>query len=267
MMRHVALRAVQAICAATGPGWRIWPVVFTALLLAGLGTRSAAAQPSCALSLVLAIDFSSSIDSEESDLQLRGLARALASDPVRNAIKQVGGIQIHAFEWSGRNQQVQIAPWEFIDTDASVVAFAQKLIGHQRAHDDFPTALGHAVGHAAIELGRAPRQCARRVIDVSGDGVNNEGFDTPSAYRHFPFEGVIVNGLVIAGAWPDPVVYYRSRVKRGPGAFVEVAESFRDYEDAMKRKLLREILGNAFSGLGHKQAVGPFASVHIWNQD
>ena len=35
--------------------------------------------------------------------------------------------------------------------------------------------------------------------------------------------------------------YYRDRVIRGPGAFVEVANDFNDYREAMKRKLLREI--------------------------
>jgi Ca-activated chloride channel family protein len=85
------------------------------------------------------------------------------------------------------------------------------------------------------------------VIDVSGDGVNNEGFEPKLAYRHFNFSDVTVNGLVIQGADPDPVAYYRAEVIRGPGAFVMVASDFVDYETAMKRKLLREINGAGFA--------------------
>ena len=63
------------------------------------------------------------------------------------------------------------------------------------------------------------------------------------AYRNFDFANVTVNGLVIKGADPDPVAYYRAEVIHGPGAFVEIAADFDDYEAAMKRKLLREING------------------------
>ena len=167
---------------------------------------------------------------------------------LRGAIKRVGGIQINAFEWSGRNQQVQMVPWTFVDDDFSILKAARMLDGHRRAHNDYPTALGHALGYAAVTMSRAPRSCRRRVIDVSGDGVNNDGYQANTAYRHFSFDGIIVNGLVIAGAEPDPVGHYRTRVLRGPGAFLEIAAGFHDYEEAMRRKLLREILGNALAG-------------------
>ena len=227
---------------------RLVVIVSLAAILLGTETDRASGQSGCALSLVLAVDFSSSIDEEESHLQTRGLARALASEAVRGAIKRVGGIQINAFEWSGRNQQVQMVPWTFVDDDFSILKAARMLDGHRRAHNDYPTALGHALGYAAVTMSRAPRSCRRRVIDVSGDGVNNDGYQANTAYRHFPFDGIIVNGLVIAGAEPDPVGHYRTRVLRGPGAFLEIAAGFHDYEEAMRRKLLREILGNALAG-------------------
>jgi hypothetical protein len=91
-------------------------------------------------------------------------------------------------------------------------------------------------------LRRAP-PCDRRVIDVSGDGRGNDGFGPQAAYRAFDFAGVTVNGLAIAGAGEDVVAYYRTQVAHGPHAFVEVAAGFEDYARAMRRKLLREILG------------------------
>ncbi|WP_394688598.1 DUF1194 domain-containing protein [Hoeflea sp.] len=203
----------------------------------------AVSQPLCGLSLVLALDVSSSVDDEEFALQTRGLAAALRDPAVRNSIRAAGGIQATAFEWSGRRQQVDITPWSLLSFDTDIFAFADRIETHQRAYREFPTALGYALGYAATRLRDAPLDCVRSVIDVSGDGVNNEGFEPELAYRHFRFSDATVNGLVIQGADPDPVAYYRTEVIRGPGAFVMVASDFRDYEAAMKRKLLREING------------------------
>jgi hypothetical protein len=81
---------------------------------------------------------------------------------------------------------------------------------------------------------------------MAGDGANNEGFAPHAAYAEFPFEGVTVNGLVVEGeddqAEIDLQTFYRNEVLRGPGAFLEVADGFEDYERAMRRKLERELL-------------------------
>lgn len=95
--------------------------------------------------------------------------------------------------------------------------------------------------------------CLRQVVDVSGDGVNNEGFPPASAYRAFDYARITVNGLVVRGADPDPVPYYTREVIRGSGAFVEVAETYADYERAMARKLLREISGAPLAALAGEQ--------------
>lgn len=192
---------------------------------------------------MLALDVSSSVNPAEFTLQTGGLARALRDPAVRRSIIAAGGIQAMALEWSGRDQQVDIAPWSLLAGDADISKFADRIETHQRVHTEFPTALGYALGHAATRLRKAPLNCARAVIDVSGDGVNNEGFEPLLAYRNFDFSNVTVNGLVIRGADPDPVAYYRAEVIHGPGAFVMVASGFDDYETAMKRKLLREING------------------------
>jgi hypothetical protein len=158
-------------------------------------------------------------------------------------------MQAMAFEWSGRTQVVDVVPWTFLRSETDIFAFAGVIEAHERGFDEFPTALGYALGHSAIRLSRAPLRCARSVVDVSGDGVNNEGYEPALAYKNFDFSNVTVNGLVITGEKPDPVEYYREEVIRGPGAFVEVARDFSDYEAAMKRKLLREINGAALSFL------------------
>lgn len=209
----------------------------------------------CPLALIIAMDGSSSVDAREHALQLQGLAHALQDPEVVDAISSVGGIWFSSFEWSGRYQQVMQVDWSFLDGEESAKAAAAKLARSGRSFNEFPTALGYALGYAAIHLNKAPEKCARRVIDVAGDGVNNEGFGPASAYHAFPFEGIVVNGLAIKGARPDPVAYYRHSVIRGPGSFVEVASSFDDYASAMKRKLLREVGTSYYTELQPRKGV------------
>jgi hypothetical protein len=210
-----------------------------------------AAQPAgaCSLSLVLAMDGSASVDAREHALQLNGLADALRDPDVVQAIEAVGGIWVTSFEWSGRHQQLQQLTWRNLTDLASAVEAAEILRKSPRGYTEFPTAIGYALGHAAVRMQKAPQPCARKVIDVAGDGINNDGFSPASAYRAFDFDGITVNGLVISGEEDPPVRYYRTNVIRGPGAFVEVAASYDDYAEAMKRKLLREIFGSGYASL------------------
>ncbi len=218
-------------------------VLTAAICLAGLPAEA------CSLSLVLAMDGSASVDSREHSLQLNGLANALSDPEVVQAIDAVGGIWVTSFEWSGRHQQQIQLKWQHIHDTASAEAAADMLRQAPRGYTEFPTAIGYALGYAAVQMQKVPATCARKVIDVAGDGINNEGFEPASAYRAFDFEGVTVNGLVIAGADTAPVDYYKNNVVKGPGAFVEVAVDYDDYARAIKRKLIREIFGSGYASL------------------
>ncbi|MEP3049658.1 MAG: DUF1194 domain-containing protein [Roseibium sp.] len=208
--------------------------------------QSAAA---CSLALVLAMDGSASVDQREHRLQLNGLADALRDPDVVQAILAVGGIYITSFEWSGRYQQQQQLGWRYLSDAISAQGAAEKLRKAARGYTEFPTALGYALGHASLLLQKAPQTCRRKVIDIAGDGSNNDGFGPSSAYKAFDFENVTVNALVIAGMDELLVDYYRSKVIKGPGAFVEVAGTYNDYAEAMKRKLIREIFGSGYASL------------------
>jgi Ca-activated chloride channel family protein len=224
---------------------RVLPALF-ALVLASLAPKPA---PACSLSLVLAMDGSASVDAREHALQLNGLAEALRDPEVVAAIEAVGGIWVTSFEWSGRYQQLQQLGWKHLSDAASAAEAAEILRRAPRGFTEFPTAIGYALGHAAVQLRKAPADCARKVVDVAGDGINNDGFGPQSAYKAFDFAGVTVNGLVISGPDAPPVDYYRTNVIRGPGAFIELAASYDDYAAAMKRKLLREIFGSGYAAL------------------
>jgi len=217
--------------------------VLVAVLLAG------PAEARCRLALALGLDISSSVDDREYALQIGGLADALESAEVIEAILTPEGTHIvaAAYEWSGYPQQDVIVGWTVLDSEGAIRGFAARLRAHPRPYWDFATALGKGVEFGARLLGAAP-SCARQVIDISGDGVNNVGVDPTYFYASGLFAGITVNGLVIQGAQPDPVEYYRTNVIHGPGAFLAVARDFEDYRQVIKRKLLREIASDLVLG-------------------
>ncbi|MEL6241430.1 MAG: DUF1194 domain-containing protein [Pseudomonadota bacterium] len=199
----------------------------------------------CRLALLLALDVSSSVDMVEDDLQRGGLAAALVAPEVRAAfLAGPDPVALAVFEWSGRYNQEIILDWTLIDSPAALTRVSETVRQSRRQHNEFPTALGYALGFGAEMLQRAP-QCLFQTIDVAGDGQNNEGFGPALAYDEFPFEGVTVNGLVVNAADFEAetglINFYRTEVLRGPGAFLEVAQGFEDYERAMRRKLEREL--------------------------
>lgn len=200
----------------------------------------ATAAQDCPLALVLAQDVSSSVDEEEYILQRDGLAAALQSEDVKAAILGNGGIALTVYEWSGRRQSAVILDWVMLRSDADITAASNHLRQAIRSNHRFPTALGYALGFGAGLMAKAPA-CDRKVIDLSGDGITNDGFWPALAYKHFPFDGITVNALAVLGSDPDVVDHFTYEVLRGPGAFLETAPGYAGYERAMTRKLYREI--------------------------
>ena len=200
------------------------------------------AQAACKLALAMGLDISSSVDRDEYRQQIEGLAAALTAPTVVDAILRPEGSHIAAavYEWSGYRQQNVVIGWTVLDSPGAINAFAARLAGHRRVHSEFPTALGKGVEFGARLLSHAP-ECTRRTIDISGDGQNNDGVGPEYFVGTGLLAGITVNGLVIRGAVPDPVAYYRASVRHGDDAFVIVAEGFSDYRRAMEEKLLREI--------------------------
>lgn len=215
--------------------------IATALCLAG----APASAVECRLALVLAMDVSSSVDAREDALQRGGLAAALIAPEVERAFLAAPlPVALAVYEWSGRNQQSLLLDWSLIRSAADLRDAAAAISGSERSHDEFPTAMGYALGFGA-GLFRTGPDCLFRTIDMAGDGENNAGFGPAQAYAEFPFAGVVVNGLVINGADFEGEInlieYYAREVLHGPGAFLEVAQGFADYERAMRRKLEREL--------------------------
>lgn len=218
------------------------PAVFAGLT-ALLPVQGVAAE--CRLALLLAVDVSSSVDAAEDALQRGGLAAALAAPEVQDAFFAADlPVALAAYEWSGRYNQEVLLDWLIVKDPATLLGAAQTIANSTRSHNDFPTAMGYALGFGAGMFETAPR-CLHQTLDMAGDGQNNEGFSPIQAYNAFPFEGVTVNGLVVNGADFEAetglIAFYKGQVIRGPGAFVEIAQGFEDYERAMRRKLEREL--------------------------
>jgi len=215
---------------------------------------SAAGAAECRLALLLALDVSSSVDAAEDQLQRGGLVSALISPEVQAAFFAADQpVALAAYEWSGRYNQQLLLDWTLIDSQAALVRAAEILAASKRSYNEFPTAMGYALGHGARLLERGP-QCWRKTIDMAGDGQNNEGFGPQIAYREFPFQGVTVNGLVVNAADFEGevglIAFYQGEVLHGPGAFMIVANGFDDYERAMRQKLERELAPPAIGALG-----------------
>lgn len=228
-------------------------MVIRAALLALSALAAPAGAVECRLALVLAMDVSSSVDAAEDALQRSGLARALLAPNVQAAF--LAGdlpVALAAYEWSGRYNQKLLVDWRLIEGPGDLFAVAEAIGRSKRSHNDFPTAMGYALGYGANLLSRAPA-CLFRTLDMAGDGENNEGFPPRAAYAEFPFRDVTVNGLVINGADFEGEItlidFYRTQVIRGPGAFIEIANGFEDYERAMRRKLERELRPRVIGGL------------------
>lgn len=226
-------------------------MIRTALICLALMVWAPSAQ-ACRLALVLAMDVSSSVNAEEDTLQRQGMAAALVAPQVQAAFFATDEpVALAVFEWSGRYNQLILQDWVLVDSPQRLHDIASRVSSTPRSHSNYPTALGHAVGFASTMLQRAPI-CDAQTVDVSGDGPNNDGFGTDSAYAAFPFDAVTINGLVINVIedmeareaqfdQDDLVSYYTRNVIRGPGAFVQTADGFEDFARAMEVKLIREL--------------------------
>lgn len=205
------------------------------------------AEAACRLALVLALDVSGSVDAVEYRQQLHGIAGALESEAVTAALLSEPGrpVALSVFEWSSSRYQRQVLPWTLLHDRKAIGLGAGRLRAVTRVTAPRTTGLGGALEASARALAEAP-PCERQVVDVSGDGKNNDWPEPGRALAAAAFQRITVNALVIlpgrGSADPEGLVaYFRARILHGPGAFLEVANGFSDYARAMTRKLLREV--------------------------
>ncbi len=198
------------------------------------------------LELVLAVDASASVSGEEFDLQVRGLAEAFRHRSVVQAIRAAGdlGLAVALIQWADYRQHTLSVDWTVVRDAAGARQFAKQIDGVTRAVAG-NTAIGGAIEFAILQLEGNGYAGRRKVIDVSGDGRNNQG---PAAWlvRNLAVaRGITVNGLAILNEDPTLDRYYVTNVIGGPGAFVMTANDYVAYRLAILAKLVKEITGPA----------------------
>ena len=191
------------------------------------------------LELALLVDVSGSVDANEYALQKGGYVQAFQSAGIQNLIANAtGGIAVTYIEWSSANEQAQLVGWTHLEDAADANAFAAAINGTSRAFSGL-TAPGSAINFAAPLFANNGFE-GRSVIDVSGDGEENDGANTATARNTALANGIdAINGLAIGGA--GLVAWYDANIKGGSNAFVIGVSQFDQFAGAVATKIGREI--------------------------
>ena len=214
------------------------------------GAPPARAQTEVDLALVLAVDISYSMDVEEQALQREGFAEAFRSPLVHDAIRRgmLGRIAVTYVEWAGASDQSVIVPWTVLDNPEGIMAFAHRIASTplRRAQR---TSIAGAIDFSVRHLEKSGVEAARRVIDVSGDGPNNQGRIVTQSRDDAVAKGITINGLPLMLRRPGYLdipeldTYYRDCVIGGQGAFLVPVRGREQFPQAIKTKILLEIAG------------------------
>lgn len=220
--------------------------------------------------LVLAVDVSDSVDEDRYRLQMEGIAQALEDDGVIAAITSgpKGGIALALVEWADR-ADVTI-DWQFVRNPQDAHGVAQRIRSLKHKRGDYTCLARTLATIGESVLGTLPVPAARKVVDVSGDGIDNcDDADASDAARDaLASQGVTINGLPIivrgendivgAGAYRAPGyglrqrtwgadsattldAWYGHHVIAGPAAFLHVARGYEDFGRAFRQKFVTEI--------------------------
>jgi len=200
--------------------------------------------------LVLAVDVSRSMSDSELDIQREGYASAIRHPDVIAAIKQgaYGRIAVTMFEWAADFHKSDVFGWTLIENNDDAEALAQIIletpaIGRNR------TSISGAIRRGIELIETSPYQGFRKVIDISGDGPNNQGEVVLAARNAALAKKIAINGLPLM-TYGDPGfglymedldIYYRDCVTGGPGSFIVPVNSWDQFPEAVRRKLVQEI--------------------------
>ena len=230
---------------------------FASLLLAWavLTTAPARAEIEVDLALVIAVDVSFSMDPDEQSLQREGFIEAFRSPIVHDAIRRgaVGRIAVSYMEWAGAGDQRLVLPWTVIESREGANDFADQL-SRKPTRRASRTSISGAIDYAVKMQEESGVSAIRRVIDVSGDGPNNQGRSVLAARADAIARNMTINGLPImlkdAGYFDiqDLDLYYRDCVIGGQGAFMVPAKDKAQFRDAVKTKIIMEIASAPVAG-------------------
>jgi hypothetical protein len=222
--------------------WCLRAVLLLVVCVAGASPVRAQLPP-VDLELVLAVDCSRSIDDSEFALQVQGYAEAFRHPSVLRAI-QSGmrrSIAVTYVQWAGPFLQTQAIGWTLINDGESALEFADRFQAAPRGFYGGGTSLSGVIDYSKTLFPKSGFNGRRRVIDISGDGINNSGRMATSARDDALREGITINGLAILTEIGGLDNYFRENIMGGEGSFVLAAEDFASFAQAILNKLIREI--------------------------
>jgi hypothetical protein len=210
------------------------------------------------LALVLAVDVSTSMDRDEQDLQRRGYVEAFRSPLVHQAIHQgmLGRIAVTYVEWAGAHPRFQnvVVPWTVLESSKDSISFADRL-SRAPIHRVAGTSISEAIEFSLALISSGHLLAGRGVIDISGDGSNNQGPLITEARDRAVARGITINGLPIMLREPDPRenatldAYYRDCVIGGSNAFMIPVRERHQFLNETRAKIVREIANEPEPGL------------------
>jgi hypothetical protein len=213
------------------------------------GVWSVHAETEVDLALVLAVDVSLSMETDEQELQRQGFVEALRSPEVHEAIRKgmLGRIAVVYVEWAGAAYQEVVVPWTVIEQPADALDFATRLAQSPTRRIGY-TSISGAIDFSLRQLRESGVQPVRQVIDISGDGANNQGRMVTLARDEALAQGITINGLPLMlkrsdSLWDieDLDLYFRDCVIGGPGAFMIPVREKHQFAEAIRAKIVREI--------------------------
>lgn len=216
--------------------------------------------------LVLAVDVSLSMSPDELEIQRRGYATALTDEAVLRAIADGihGKIAITYVEWAGTNSQVVVVPWTLVANRADAEHVVARLTARP-PNSARRTSISAALEFGADLFAESGFDGTKRVIDISGDGPNNQGAPVPLVRDAVIKQGIVINGLPLMtnGGMEtsydirDLDQYYRDCVIGGPGAFMIPVNGWEQFPEAVRRKLVLELAGAASPQWAAEEAAHP----------
>lgn len=232
------------------------------LIAATAATPATAAEPvrqSVDLALVLLTDVSNSMDGREYAMVKEGYKAAFSDPEVIAAIlSNSKGVAVAYVEFSGAGEFMVVRGWDVLSSSSSAHSFGDAIAAAPRTSDG-NTALAASLRNAAELLSTGEFGSARRIIDVASDEDSDQGRSAP-VRDAVVASGITINALPFINDRPigtydghmsyanaqwglqTTADFYRRDIIGGPGSFLIEVRDYAAFGEALKRKLLRELI-------------------------
>ena len=217
-----------------------------ALALALIATPAKAQQ--CDVNLLTGLDVSASVGASGIEMQVAGMAEALSSPPVVQAMTSGprGCVGFALFLWAD-GQFPTLVDWRVISSPASAEQVAKEIAGsgsfavHEatRAAGTL-TNISTALEHAQRMFATSPVAAPKRIYNTVGDGEDNSGEGPQLVSRQMQDAGITINALAF-GPSETLDAYLRQNVTGGLGSFVMRVRGTDDIAASYRAKFILDI--------------------------